>query len=295
MNQFVYRHVDVFSKTPLSGNGLTVFWDCKNLNTETMQKITQEMRQYESIFLFPLSEPRRFSARIFTMEEELDFAGHPLLGAAVVMHEKMGKDAQEQEWIFELVKKTVSVKTIKKERSFLAVMEQGEPHFEQPLPHALHSRFLKAFHLSEQKIHKNLPLQVVSTGLPYLIIPLQSGLDQARITSCDLEQMLANIGAKFCYLVDIPNLEGRTWDNLGRAEDIATGSAAGPVGAYLVRHGVVQPNSETVLNQGRFVGRPSQIFVTVSGTREKMHSIQVSGEVCMVASGTFDNFPNETS
>ena len=65
IKQLRYRHVDVFSETPLSGNGLTVFTNCEGLSTEAMQKITQEMRQFESIFLFPTAEPHRFMARIF--------------------------------------------------------------------------------------------------------------------------------------------------------------------------------------------------------------------------------------
>lgn len=89
IKQLSYRHVDVFSKTPLSGNGLTVFTNCDGLSAEAMQKITQEMRQYESIFLFSTAEAHRFLARIFTMEEELDFAGHPILGAACVLHEQV--------------------------------------------------------------------------------------------------------------------------------------------------------------------------------------------------------------
>lgn len=290
MNPLVYRHVDVFSKTPLSGNGLTVFLNCESLSAAVMQKIAQEMRQFESIFLFPTSDAHHFSARIFTMEEELDFAGHPILGAACVLHEKIGEAPQEMEWVFELPHKIVPVKTIRRKDSFLAIMEQGQPQFDKPLSQSQHSKLLNAFNLSEQEIDQSLPLQVVSTGLPYLIIPLRKGLDRARITSPELEHMLASIGAKFCYLLDIPNCEGRTWDNAGKVEDIATGSAAGPVGAYLVQHGIVQPNTEIVLHQGRFAGRPSQIFIEVAGTREEIHSVKVSGEVCMVATGTFDNF-----
>ncbi len=286
--QLNYRQVDVFSKTPLSGNGLAVFMNCEGISTETMQKITQEMRQYESIFLFPTAESHRFKARIFTMEEELDFAGHPLLGAACVLHEQIKNDDQEAKWVFDLRAKTVSTTTLKKEKSYLATMEQGEPYFELPLKLKKIANLLKAFNLSEKDMHETLPLQVVSTGLPYLIIPVQCTLEKVKIVTSELGQMLAEIGAKFAYILQVSQLEGRTWDNEGRVEDIATGSAAGPVGAYLIRHGIKQPNTEFIVHQGRFVGRPSQIFVKVAGTPNHINSVQVSGEVCMVANGTFD-------
>lgn len=284
-----YRHVDVFSKAPLSGNGLIVFMNCEDLSTETMQKITQEMRQFESIFLFSTKEPDRFRARIFTMEEELDFAGHPILGAACVLHEQVSQQAQKGKWTFELPTKNVSTTTLKREKYYLATMDQGEPSFEMPLQLQKAPELLSAFNLSESDIHKTLPLQVVSTGLPYLIIPVHCDLAKVRVVTTELSIMLAEIGAKFAYILDVDQIEGRTWDNLGQVEDIATGSAAGPVGAYLVHHGVKQPNREIIVHQGKFVGRPSQIFVKVLGTSHIMTSIEVSGEVCMVATGMFDN------
>jgi trans-2,3-dihydro-3-hydroxyanthranilate isomerase len=288
--QLSFRLVDVFSKIPLAGNGLAVFTNCQGLSAEAMQKITQEMRQYESIFLFSTEESNRFEARIFTMEEELDFAGHPILGAACVLHELVKEEEQTQKWILELRAKTVSITTFKKEKSYFAAMEQGEPCFESPLELQKHSKLLRAFNLSEKDMHETLPLQVVSTGLPYLIVPVQCSLEKVEIVTRELGQMLAEIGAKFAYILQVPQLEGRTWDNEGRVEDIATGSAAGPVGAYLVRHGIKQPNREVILHQGRFVGRPSQIFIKAAGTAHHMHSVEVSGDVCMVASGAFDHF-----
>lgn len=290
IKQLRYRHVDVFSKTPLSGNGLTVFTNCEGLSTEAMQKITQEMRQFESIFLFPTAESHRFLARIFTMEEELDFAGHPILGAACVLHEQIKNEGQKGKWVLELRAKTVSTTTLKKEKSYLATMEQGEPYFELPLEQQKNSKLLRAFNLSEKDMHETLPLQVVSTGLPYLIIPVQCSLENVKVVTSELGQMLAEIGAKFAYILQVSQLEGRTWDNDGRVEDIATGSAAGPVGAYLIRHGIKQPNMEIIVHQGKFVGRPSQIFVKVTGTPYHMHSVEVSGEVCIVANGVFNSF-----
>lgn len=290
IKQLNFRHVDVFSKTPLSGNGLVVFTNCEGISTEVMQKITEEMKQFESIFLFPTDEPYRFQARIFTVDEELDFAGHPILGAACVLHEQKKNEDLKGEWIFELPAKTVFTSTLKKEKSYLATMEQGAPYFETPLELQKNVHLLKAFNLSEKDVHETLPLQVVSTGLPYLIIPVQCSLEKVKIVTTHLSQMLTEIGAKFAYILQVSQFEGRTWDNDGRVEDVATGSAAGPVSAYLVRHGIKEANKEIILHQGRFVQRSSQIFVKVSGTPDHMLSIEVSGDVCMIAKGTFDDF-----
>jgi PhzF family phenazine biosynthesis protein len=129
---------------------------------------------------------------------------------------------------------------------------------------------------------------VISTGLPYLIVPLRAGLTEARIVHPRFGDLLAQIGAQFVYVLDVGAIEGRTWDNDGRVEDIATGSAAGPVGAYLVRHGHAQPGTEIVIHQGRFVGRPSEIAVRVDGETDAIRSVLVRGDVRMVASGRFD-------
>lgn len=287
--QISYRHVDVFSQAPLSGNGLTVFVD-QDLSTEAMQKITQEMRQFESIFLFSTNDPKRFDARIFTIEEELDFAGHPILGAACVLHEMYSENEPRSEWIFKLRNKEVGIQTLKKGTKYFATMEQGSPDFFPPLGSGDAVKFLEVLNLSEDDVYNGLPLQVVSTGLPYLIVPVKSGLEKIRFLTHEFEKMLADINAKFAYILDVSKLEGRTWDNAGSIEDIATGSAAGPVGAYLVKHGIKQTDSEIVIRQGRFLGRPSQIFIKLAGTPENITSVQVSGEVCMVARGIFDPF-----
>jgi trans-2,3-dihydro-3-hydroxyanthranilate isomerase len=284
-----YRHVDVFSRVPLSGNGLTVFADSEGLSTEMLQRLTQEMRQFESIFLTATTDPRKFRARIFTMEEELDFAGHPILGAAAVLHEKLGlTDTKPEAWQLQLNAKTVDVTTVKNNESFFVTMEQGTPEFGSSIPPDKQRELLQALNLSEVDLHPDLPIEVLSTGLSYLFIPLRSGLDRARISVPNFESMLAEVGAKFVYVFDVPTLEGRTWDNDGRVEDAATGSAAGPTGAYLVKHKVVSPDTEITINQGRFVGRPSQISVRVSGIPEHITSVKVSGVVTMVASGIMD-------
>lgn len=283
-----YRQVDVFSRAPFSGNGLTVFPDATGLSTQAMQVITQEMRQFESIFLTPSADDAAVLARIFTMEEELDFAGHPVLGAACTLHERQPALGQTAAWRLQLNAGVISVTTTRRETWYEATTDQGSPTFGAVAPPDLQRAVLDALTLEEERLDPTLPMQMVSTGLPYLLVPLTSGLDQAAIAHTGFEALLARVGAKFVYVFDAARLEGRTWDNAGKVEDVATGSAAGPLGAYLVRYGRAQPGAAITLRQGRFVGRPSEITVQVMGTVEAQGAVLVSGPVAFVGGGAID-------
>lgn len=283
-----YRHVDVFSKVPFSGNGLTVFPESQQLSAGLMQRITQEMRQFESIFLSVPDSSSLVKASIFTLEEELEFAGHPVLGAACVLHEQWAASRQEATWQVQLKAGVIPVTTRKREGWYSATMDQGRPTFGAVASQAFQHQVLEALSLPPDALDDSVPMQMVSTGLPYLLVILKKGLEQARIVHRDFTGLLAQIGAKFVYVFHLPTMEGRTWDNEGRVEDIATGSAAGPIGAFLVKYGKAEAERTMVLHQGSFVGRPSQITVQVSGSAHAMTSVQVSGDVAMVASGTLD-------
>ncbi len=282
-----YRQVDVFSQGPLTGNGLAVFWESSGLSSDLMHGLTRELRQFESIFLSATGRDNAFGARIFTYEEELDFAGHPILGAAAVLHEHHGTGPAAQ-WTFVLNRKDVGVATTRIDDGYEAVMDQGRPEFGPPLSpeHAL--PFLEALNVSPRHRSRDCPLQVVSTGLPYLIVPVSGGLEHTGVVRAGLQSLLAAVGAKFAYVLDVDAREGRTWDNEGRVEDIATGSAAGPAGAYLCRHGRAVCAETIVLHQGRFMGRPSRMDVRVAGNASEVNRVHVSGHVNMIATGVFD-------
>jgi len=133
---------------------------------------------------------------------------------------------------------------------------------------------------------------VVSTGLRYLVVPVSAAaLARAAITAADFAGRLAAVGAQFAYLLDPDGLEGRHWTNDGGTEDIATGSAAGTVGAYLARAGRVALNQPFTLHQGRFAGRPSQIQVEPRSSAGGLARILVGGQVALVAAGTLRNLP----
>src|SRR5690242_4912270 len=102
MNGLPYRHVDVFASEPFSGNGLAVFPDADGLSARLMLRLTQELRQFESVFLAATADPCVFDARVFTVEEELPFAGHPALGAGAVIHEMQARGNDKATFVLAL-------------------------------------------------------------------------------------------------------------------------------------------------------------------------------------------------
>ena len=277
----IYYHTDVFSAKSLSGNGLTVIYHEDIMDSQFMQRIAQEFKQFETIFLMQVAE-KRFRARIFTVEEELDFAGHPILGAIATVHEKLYAGENRLSAAFELNKKTVQLETIKKDGYFRATMNQGIPEFLGTVEKEKGTMILQALNLTIDNLYPMLPMEVVSTGLTYLIVPLFSGLSQAKISVRNFEELLSSINAKFVYVFDVAKMEGRTWDNSGLVEDVATGSAAGPTGAYLFKRGVYKATETIEINQGGFVKRPSKITVFSNPATGEM---KVSGDVRIIAKG----------
>lgn len=291
MTQLEYRQVDVFADRPLCGNGLAVIITQAPLIADFMQRLTCELRQFETIFLCPSATTGDFEARVFTMEEELPFAGHPAIGAAAVLHERAGGDAFGCG--LSLPAGRIALESCIADGGYRVTMHQGAPSFGAIITDAESPGWLDLLGLSAKDRDPRMPVCVASTGLPYLVVPVTSaGLAKARIAASDLEQKLATVGAKFVYVLDVENREGRTWDNGGSVEDIATGSAAGPVAALLVRHGLASAGETLTLRQGRFVGRPSEMQVQVLEDAPAITDILLSGQVCMVASGRFEESVN---
>ncbi len=272
-----WLHVDVFADGPLQGNGLSVFFDADRLDGPTMQALTAEMRQFESIFL--LSDAAAdAAARIFTMQEELAFAGHPLLGAAAALARRKGR-RDPHACIFALQGRYVTVRVGHEDDRAWAEMDQGPAQIVAE-PSGDLAEALWTGHGLTDAARRAGPIEVISTGLPYAILPVTpQGLENARIDCDDFGVRLAAVGAAFAY-VFCPDLkEGRSWDNAGLVEDVATGSAAGPAAAYLWRRGFDE--DLFTMNQGRFVGRPSRMFVR----RDSDGRIHVGGGVIVLGEG----------
>jgi trans-2,3-dihydro-3-hydroxyanthranilate isomerase len=279
-----YWHVDVFSRVALRGNGLVVVLHADDLPADVMQDVTREARQFETAFLSDVDlSGRTCTVRIFTEDEELDFAGHPVIGSAAVLHALLPAPAAEESWGIRVAQRAIEARTRGAAGWVDAVMNQGRPEYGRTLGSEQARHYAAALNLAPSDLHAALPMQVVSTGLPYLIVPVQAGLERAGIRQAGFEELLARYGAKFVYVLDPARPEGRTWDNAGRTEDVATGSAAGPAAGYLLHHGVYPPGAPVLLHQGQYTGRPSTIEVRP----DQEGRLWVGGPVAQVASGRF--------
>jgi len=283
-----YFHVDVFSHTPYSGNSLPVFPDASGLNAEQMLRITRELRHFEAIFLEPTDHANTVRARVFDLFKELPFAGHPIIGAAAVLHSASAR-TEPQVWHVELPGKIVNITTEHTGHGYFSMLDQGTPEFLGTVTER--DLFARAFNLKPGDLHPDLPLEVVSTGLRYLIIPVKAGaLEHARILN-DITEILRGVNAQFAVLLDEVALEMRHWNNDGLMEDVATGSAAGTVGAYRLRHGLTRDGELFILNQGRFTSRPSILRVQPEGTPEAVQTVKVGGDVVLVGRGVLEVLP----
>ena len=277
-----YYHVDVFTETAFSGNGLSIFLPPHELPAAQMQRITREMLQFESVFVRPRagkSAETMVDARVFTVEEELAFAGHPSLGAAAQLHERYKAEEAEARWVFLYPTKTLPIVTRRTDFGYSGTMDQGAAVFGEPLTEPQQRPILEVMGWTSDDLDPRYPLQVVSTGLPYLLVPLKRNFTTAPIGAKGLSEKLTEAGAKFIGLVDVDGRSMRTGDNAGRVEDIATGSLAGPVGAYLVRHGAAKRGEEVVITQSAHLGRESRLYVTVTD------EVRVRGGVVLLAEG----------
>ncbi|MEU4227139.1 PhzF family phenazine biosynthesis protein [Nonomuraea sp. NPDC026600] len=288
-----YHHVDVFSDRPFTGNSLAVFVDPPPLDEKQMARLTQELRHFETIFVRTTEEPDVVHARVFDLVGELDFAGHPVLGAAAVLHVRGGAAYGEvRHWSFVLGARSVDVTTRgDTDGQVSASLDPGRPELVRttvPL-----EPVAAALGLTPADLDDALPPEIISTGLRYLVVPVRDGdvLARARITHPDFEGFLGGLGAQYVYVLDAGALEGRHWNNDGVLEDVATGSAAGCVAAYLMRHGRARDGQELSLAQGRFTGRPSRIAITAYGTPDAVERVTVGGGVSMVATGTLRALP----
>lgn len=274
--------VDVFASEKLSGNGLTIFYDYEYLTNSQMHALTREMRQFESIFVSRMKNG--ISARIFTLEEELDFAGHPLLGLALHLHEELGCH-DNHEWDVELNSGSVKLESSWKDGKFITSMHQGPPVFSKTLSNEESTTFYRALNIASN-LASPISAEVVSTGLAYVILPVREQLEFIEFKVSDLTPLLTRHQAKFLYVLDIDTFEGRTWDNFGRVEDVATGSAAGAAAAFLFKNKLTDSHHVTI-EQGRFVGRPSKMQVELLTNRKIIKDIKVSGQVIKIADMRF--------
>ncbi|MGE7384752.1 PhzF family phenazine biosynthesis protein [Streptomyces sp. NPDC004126] len=288
-----YHHVDVFTSRPYSGNSLAVFPDAGALTAAQMLAVTRELRHFESVFLVrDPAHPRTCRARVFDLTGELGFAGHPLIGAASVLHALDAPGTGAADWTLRLNARTVRVTTRRQgPRRYAAVLDQGPAEFLGRHEGAPAADIASRFSLRARDLDPALPPETVSTGLRYLVLPVRGdALARARITA-PLDDALARLGADYAYLLDAGAREGRHWTNDGLLEDVATGSGAGCAAAYLRRHGRIGDAEPVPLRQGRFTGRAGEMTVAAYGSGTDVRAVEVGGPVVLLGEGTLAELP----
>jgi len=289
----LFFQVNVFSNSPFGGNPLAVFMDVEGLTIETMQKIAKEMKHSETTFVLPPGNlPADFSFRIFSPGKELPFAGHPTLGTAHILRET-GK-VPDGDYPLKLATKTGIITVTQKNNKNLLFMSQQLPEFQIPLNYE--ERIGEALGIPKSSFIFSCPMQIVSTGLPVLIVPIISlnALKKIVININKLKQVLEKLNTDIIYaftqqtINSNASIHSRAFaPGIGIAEDPATGSAAGAVGAYLFKHDLVSGHiSKNIhIEQGYQMGRPSSLYVEIDQENKMIKSILVGGESVTVIEG----------
>ena len=290
MRTFPMTQLDVFTANPLEGNALAVFTDARGLSDGELQALARETNLSETTFIFPrdpaVERERGARVRIFTVAEELPFAGHPTLGTATVLRGSSGAP----EVVLDLDVGRVPVRfEDPPDGPAFGEMTQVDPVFG---PRHDHATLERALGLPEGAVDRSLPVETVSTGMPFTIVPLAS-LAAARALAFDparANAYLAQHGGKFFYFVSRETVdpEARLHARMlfYGGEDPATGSAAGCCIAWAVAHGVVRPDVRVLIEQGLEMRRPSRIFVRAGREGERVTRVSVGGNSIKVMRGS---------
>jgi trans-2,3-dihydro-3-hydroxyanthranilate isomerase len=303
MKKRTFYIVDVFAERKYAGNQLAVLRDTKGLSDTQMQEIAKEMHFSETTFI--LSEEKRnggvhhtvhtggYDVRIFTPEHEVPFAGHPTLGTAYVIQQEIIKEPVETVTLNLKVGQIPVTFDYKRKQIDLLWMKQKNPTFGKifdPIP------ISEVLSLDKKEIDHRFPIQEVSTGLPFIIVPLKSlkAVKQAKADKDKYFELIKDTDAK-AILVFCPetykkknNLNVRMFaDYYGVPEDPATGSANGCLAGYLVKHRYFGKDRIDIrVEQGYEIGRPSLLFLRAEDKDDKI-DVWVGGRVIMIAKGEF--------
>ena len=285
-----FVQVDVFTSVPLEGNQLAVFADGTSLSDAEMQALAKETNLSETTFILPrdaaTERERGVRVRIFTATEELPFAGHPTLGTAMVLR----GNSNAEEIVLDLNVGRIPVRFSTRDGLPFGLMTQRDPEFKKK-----HSRedVARAAGLAIDDIADDLPIQTVSTGNAFAIVPLKSlaVLQGLSPTWANMKTYLDKSDAKFFYFVsrETVNPDAKLQSRMifYNGEDPATGSAAGPCAAWAVQYGVVPPDQQVLMEQGVEMKRRSRIFFSAGRNDGKIVNVRVGGHVAEVARGEF--------
>jgi trans-2,3-dihydro-3-hydroxyanthranilate isomerase len=256
-----YVVIDVFTEVPLQGNQLAVFTDATALQIATMQPLARELNVSETVFVFGPAQGGDARIRIFTPAVELPFAGHPVLGTAIVLGIERGLEQVTLET------GAGRVPVVLRRGEGGADARTGYGSMLQPIPtwerYEREAELLDALGVSGS----GLPVEAYVNGPRHVYVELDSEQEVAAL-SPDLQALAAPPG-------------------LGVPEDPATGSAAGPLAVHLARHGRIAFGEEIEIRQGVEVARPSLLRARATGSAEALERVEVAGSAVIVASGEF--------
>jgi trans-2,3-dihydro-3-hydroxyanthranilate isomerase len=269
--------LDVFTDRALAGNQLAVFEDATEVPAHLLQPLAREINFSETVYVYPPADPANTARiRIFVPTNEIPFAGHPVLGTAVLLAGRR----ELAEVHLETGRGVVPVR-----------VEGGHGSMEQPLPtvapYPEADRLLAALGLERSL----LPIEVYDNGLPHVYVMAESPADVARLRPdatalVDLSPE-GNLGFN-CFAGEGTEFSTRMFAPAdGIWEDPATGSAAGPLALHLARHGIVPWGREITIAQGVEMGRPSILLARAEGDGDRVTAVQVGGDAVLVAEGRF--------
>jgi len=284
--------VDVFAEARYAGNQLCVVRDSQDLAVREMQQIAREFNYSETTFI--LSQTPRaggYDVRIFTPREEVPFAGHPTLGTAFIIQQELIAAPVEEVTLNLKVGRIPVTLSYDAGRVDMLWMKQKTPEFGPFLPGDLLAGLLG---LQPEQLDPEFPVQEVSTGLPFVIVPLNglAAVRQARLNPNRYPEGTgrARTGAVLCFSRETYDPENQLHvrvfaDHYGVPEDPATGSANGCLAAYLLRHGYFGPGVVTArVEQGYEIGRPSLLRLNAEDD-DGVITVRVGGRVIPVARG----------
>ncbi len=273
-----YVVLDVFTDTPLAGNQLAVFPDAPDLRAQQMQRLARELNLSETVFSFEAEHGGDARIRIFTPSAELPFAGHPVLGSAILL----GIERRRDELTLETGAGPVAVSLAQRaEHGGYGTMRQPIPSWR---PYERARELLAALGVERS----GLPVEIYANGPRHLYVELESEQAVAALAP-DLRALLAlgSVGVS-CFAGAGASWKTRMFaPGLGVAEDPATGSAAGPLAVHLARHGRIAFGEEIEIRQGAEIGRPSLLRARAVGAADAIERVEVGGAAVVVARGEF--------
>lgn len=299
MRKYTFYQLDVFTDRAFCGNPLAVFPEAGDLSDAEMQTIAFEMNLSETVFVFP-SEIALRRLRIFTPQQELPLAGHPVVGTWNLLA-TLGITPQTENGVVEIEQElNIGVLPVEIEfrngKPFQVVMTQGKFEAGEIISNEREIESLAnglGLEIANFNFSRALPIQTVSTGIKSLDVPLKSldALKRCRINSQLLSEIYLKHGAIGCYAFTFETIEKTSRVHArffapddGIAEDAATGSAAGALAGYLTNHGAIDARKFTI-EQGDFMRRPSRIFAEVFGEKGTIEKVKIGGGSVVVAKG----------